>query len=267
MPDEPDVASGYDALIDVDSAAETDDNPDTDATPDTDTTADAPGTEAGVEPSETGSANTDTGESSVGANPWGTSVYQRTFAWPATVELLPEPPGDRVVLAGCGRGDHAGHFLDRTATVVGFDVASAAVARAHDRYTESADTDSTETNSADTDAVDATNADSPDATAADARFVRGSITDPPVADCADTVVAHLVVSHVADARAAFAGLRRVARGDATLVVTTVHPRYLAEKLAVDRYADHQRFLNDWDGTPIPTYYRPVSRLLSAVAET
>lgn len=52
-------------------------------------------------------------------SPWGDGHGQRHCAWPATRAALPPLSGRRVLLAGCGRGDHVEHFLDRGATVAG----------------------------------------------------------------------------------------------------------------------------------------------------
>ncbi|MFB6117957.1 class I SAM-dependent methyltransferase [Halosegnis sp.] len=172
------------------------------------------------------------------ATPWATGVYQQTFTWPATTQLVPDPANDRVLLAGCGRGDTVEWFLERDAAVVGVDISAGALAVARERH--------------------------PSATFHHGRLANAStLLEEPV----DLVVSHLVVSHVPSLAAVFAALREAARLEATLVVTTIHPRYLAEQHDIDRYASPTATTSDWSTVDLPTYYRPTGRLLESVATT
>ena len=62
--------------------------------------------------------------------PWGDSDFQRFFSWPATREVLPELSGKRVLLAGCGRGDHVPWFTEQGADVIGVDASQVALRQA-----------------------------------------------------------------------------------------------------------------------------------------
>ena len=172
-------------------------------------------------------------------NPWGTSPYQRTFAWPAAKQLLPDVEDKHVLLAGCGRGDHAEWFLNRKSTVVGIDIAGDAIEIARDRYGDNA------------------------------TFRQGALTEASellTAD-ADLILSHLVLSHIESWPPVFTALREVAADGATLVVTTVHPQYLAEIGDVQQYAEPAGFTADWGTADLPTYYRPISTAIESIATT
>ncbi|WP_227379794.1 class I SAM-dependent methyltransferase [Haladaptatus halobius] len=172
-------------------------------------------------------------------NPWGTSPYQRTFAWPATTDLLPNIEGTHVLLAGCGRGDHVEWFLNRGADVVGVDIAGKAIATARDRYGDVA------------------------------TFRHGSLTDVSelVEGSVDVILSHLVLSHIESWKPIFAGFREVATDSTILVITTVHPQYLKEFGEVEQYTDTVGFVSNWGSVDLPTYYRPMSLVLNAITTT
>ena len=172
-------------------------------------------------------------------NPWGTSPYQRIFAWPATTRLLPAVEDTRVLLAGCGRGDHVEWFLDRGADVVGVDIAGEALATARDRYGDVA------------------------------TFHRGALTDVPnlLEEPVDLILSHLVLSHVESWEPVFTAFREVATESATLVITTVHPQYLMEFGDIEQYSEPVGFTSDWGPADLPTYYRPMSSVLESIATT
>lgn len=54
-------------------------------------------------------------------SPWGDSHFQQFYSWPVTRPVLPDVSDSRVLLAGCGRGDHVPWFHEQGATVVGVD--------------------------------------------------------------------------------------------------------------------------------------------------
>lgn len=171
-------------------------------------------------------------------SPWGDSHFQRHYAWPALEALLPDVARDRVLLAGCGRGDHVGWFLDRDAAVVGVDVSDRAVAAARERFDD------------------------------EATFRRTDLTDPlDFADGAfDLVVSTLALSHVESWQPVFEEFRRVLAVDGTLAFATVHPRYLREA-ADAAYYEVAEFENPWPGADIPTYYRPIGDAVDAVVSS
>lgn len=174
---------------------------------------------------------------------WGDSHFQRYYAWPASREAVPAVEGDRVLLAGCGRGDHVGHFLDRGATVLGLDVSGRALDTARERF----------------------------ATArADGRvsFRRADLTDALDVDpgAFDLVFSHLVLGHVPEWRPVLAEFRRALGADGTLVATVMHPAYFREHRDVECYHDVEAFTVEVPRTDIPTYYRPAGTMLSALLD-
>jgi len=177
----------------------------------------------------------DEGELGRDESPWGDSHFQQYYSWPATERALPELDGYRVLLAGCGRGDHVDGFRERGATVTGVDASETAVRRARERY------------------------------GGEATFYRADLTerlDFADDDAFDLVVCHLVLSHVAEWRPVFAEFRRVLADGGALVVATIHPRYVRSGADVERYYETGRVTNEWPGVEIPTYYRPMSEVVA-----
>jgi len=43
---------------------------------------------------------------------WGDSYFQEHYSWPAARSVLPDLRDRRVLLAGCGRGDHVPWFRE-----------------------------------------------------------------------------------------------------------------------------------------------------------
>lgn len=171
-------------------------------------------------------------------SPWGDSYFQRHYSWPATEAVLPDVADDRVLLAGCGRGDHIDWFLERGAEVVGVDASETAVRTARDRFGD------------------------------EATFRRADITQPlDFGDCVfDLVFSNLALSHVEEWTATFAEFRRVLSSSGTLAFTTVHPLYLRRD-ADASYYETTEFANSWPGAEIATYYRPMSAIIDAVVSS
>lgn len=175
-------------------------------------------------------------------SPWGDSYFQRHYSWPATEAVLPDVAGDRVLLAGCGRGDHVEWFREREAEIVGIDASATALRAAYRRFGDAS-------------------ADSHPKTT----FAEADITEPlPFEDGAfDLVCSHLVLSHVEDWTPAFEEFRRVLSPGGTLVFTTIHPQYLRSGTDADYY-EVVEFTNRWPGVEIPTYYRPIGAIIDAL---
>jgi SAM-dependent methyltransferase len=173
-------------------------------------------------------------------SPWGDSPYQRYYAWPATVDVLPAVgEGDRVLLAGCGRGDHVPYFVDSGAAVVGVDASERALAAARERHGDAATFHAVDLRGG----VD--------------RFADGTF---------DLVCSHLVLGHLPDWRPVLASFRRVLADDGTLVATTVHPAYLSRRDGVQTYYDRVEMQVQWPTAEIPVYYRPPGEMVAAVAD-
>ena len=174
-------------------------------------------------------------------SPWGDSHFQRHYSWPATRELLPDVDGERVLLAGCGRGDHVEWFLDGGATVVGVDASERALATARERF-------------GDRNAVE---------------FRRGDLTDPLEFESGsfDLVCSHLVLGHLEAWTPVFAEFRRVLADRGTLAFAAIHPQYLRRKEAVTNHYETQKIVVQWPGAEIPTYYRPTSEMVGPLVDT
>jgi len=173
-------------------------------------------------------------------SPWGESPFQRHHSWPATRELLPPLADARVLVAGCGRGDHFRALRERGADVVGVDASARALATAHRRVPS---------------------------------VVRTDLTAPlPFPDDRfDLVLSHLVLSHIPDWRPVLREWRRVLTPAGRLVVGTVHPEYLRDAAAEATDGPvpaHERadLSLSWPGTELPVHYRPTSAALQAVLD-
>lgn len=166
-------------------------------------------------------------------SPWGDSYFQEYYAWPAARSILPDVEGERVLLAGCGRGDHVGWFLDRGATVVGVDASEAALSTARDRFGD------------------------------DAAFRSADLAAPlPFADDGfDLVFSHLVLGHLAEWAPAFREFRRVTAPGGALAFVTIHPEYLRRHDEVETYYGTTRIDVAWPSAVIPTYYRPMGAVV------
>lgn len=174
------------------------------------------------------------------ASPWGDSHFQRHYAWPAARSVLPDVEGCRVLLAGCGRGDHVPWFREHGATVVGVDVSETAIRHARDRFGD------------------------------EAAFHRADLTaslDVADDDTFDLVFSNLVLSHVEAWTAVFEEFARVLRPGGSLVATTIHPHYLRSHDDVEDYYTVSKIANDWPDVEIPTFYRPLNAVISPFLET
>jgi SAM-dependent methyltransferase len=171
-------------------------------------------------------------------SPWGDSYFQRHYSWPATEAVLPDVAESRVLLAGCGRGDHVDWFLERGAEVVGVDASEAAVRIARERFGD------------------------------EATFRVADLTDPLDFgdDAFDLVVSNLVLSHVEEWPPVFAEFHRVLTLAGTLAFATVHPLALRERVDASYY-ETAAFENDWPCVSISTYYRPIRAVLDALLST
>lgn len=173
------------------------------------------------------------------ASPWGDSYFQRHYSWPATQRILPDVADSRVLLAGCGRGDHVPWFRKRGATVVGVDASETAIRHARRRFGD------------------------------EAAFHRADLTAPlDVADtdAFDLVVSNLVMSHVEEWTPVFEEFRRILTPRGDLVVTTIHPRYLRSDADIEDHYAVTKVTNEWPEVEIPTFYRPTSAVVTSFIE-
>lgn len=172
------------------------------------------------------------------ASPWGDSHFQEHYSWPAARELLPDVADRRVLIAGCGRGDHVGWFLDQGATVVGVDASERAVEVARERFGD------------------------------EATFHCADLIDPLEFDDGsfDLVFSHLVLGHVKDWKPVFEEFYRVLNPGGTLAFAAIHPEYLRREHGVANYYGIQEVIVSWPGAEIPTYYRPMEAVFGPIVD-
>lgn len=156
---------------------------------------------------------------------------------PATLSLLPDAAGDRVLDAGCGAGHLAAELADRGASVVGVDVSEAMLAYARERQPSSS-------------------------------FVQADLgTGLPFADRAfDGVVSSLAFHYLREWAPLFRELRRIVRPGGWLVFSVQHPH--ADFVEYDdarNYHERERVSATWKsfGTvvDVPAYRRPLSAMI------
>lgn len=156
---------------------------------------------------------------------------------PATVSLLPDIEGSRVLDAGCGAGHLAEELVDRGATVVGLDVSSEMLAYARER-------------------------------APDADFVRADLgSELPFGDGAfDGIASSLAFHYVGDWGPLFRELRRVLVSGGWVVFSVQHPHADFEEYDDARnYHEVEQVSATWSsfGTEVevPAYRRPLAAML------
>jgi SAM-dependent methyltransferase len=164
---------------------------------------------------------------------------------PATLSLLPDVRGLRVLDAGCGSGIYAEWLLDRQAEVVALDASPKMVAFATER-TGGRATIHVADLSARLDFL------------GDASF--------------DVVVSPLVMEYVRDWRATFAEFHRVLRPGGVLVVSVTHPFSDFTYYNTKRYFEVEPVQATWGGfTPVrvrmPSYRRSLEETLNPFADT
>lgn len=170
------------------------------------------------------------------------AMYER----PATLSLLPDVKGKRVLDGGCGPGLYAEALLERGAEVVAADVTPAMVEIARKRVGG---------NRAEFHVADFAK---PLTFAEDASF--------------DVVVCPLMLDYIEDWDPVFLEFARVLRPGGHLIYSHAHPmsdyKLVQTKHNPEaRYRDRERFSSDWGGfgSPRPrveTYRRPLEQMLN-----
>jgi SAM-dependent methyltransferase len=169
-----------------------------------------------------------------------TKPHNAYYERPATLSLLPELKGKRVLDAGCGPGAYAEWLVDHGAQVVAFDANAKMVKLARERLGDKAH-------------ILQANLEQPLDFLMDGEF--------------DLVVSPLVMDYVRDWNGVFAEFYRVLRSRGCLVFSMEHP-YI-------KYDDHRETSNyfatevveyTWKGfgTPVqvPSYRRPLSEVVN-----
>jgi SAM-dependent methyltransferase len=169
-----------------------------------------------------------------------TKPHNAYYERPATLSLLPDVVGKRVLDAGCGPGVYAEWLADRGAEVVAFDANPKMVELARERLGDKAQ-------------VLEANLDHSLDFLPDSSF--------------DIVISPLVMDYVADWEAVFREFHRVLREGGTLVFSMEHP--------YPKFDDHRETSNyfevelveyEWTGfgkaVRVPSYRRPLSEVVN-----
>lgn len=163
---------------------------------------------------------------------------------PATLSLLPDVEGKRVLDAGCGPGAYSEWLVRKGADVVAFDASPRMLEHARERLGDSVD------------------------------LRLHDITDPLAFledGSFDLVLAALVLDYVEDWAPVFREFRRVLREDGALVFSAGHPAidYFLKK-GVEDYFRVERVEMWWTGFGIrvlmPSYRRPLGSMTEALHE-
>lgn len=100
----------------------------------------------------------------------------------------------------------------------------------------------------------------------EATFHRADLTEPldfVDDDAFDLVVSNLAFSHIEEWHPVLEEFGRILVPDGTLVVTTIHPRYIRSNADIECYCDTEKVMNEWPAVEIPTYYRPMSGVVTS----
>ncbi|MFW5968027.1 MAG: class I SAM-dependent methyltransferase [Persicimonas sp.] len=161
---------------------------------------------------------------------------------PATLGLLADVAGKRVLDAGSGPGVYTEWLVDHGAEVVGVDVSPKMVERARERLGDRARIKQANL------AVDLDRFD-------DARF--------------DLILSSLVLDYVRDVESVFLQFRRLLRSDGHLVFSVLHPLAAQHIFETDNYFATEEVSSEWTGfgTPVevPSYRRPLGAWTGALA--
>lgn len=156
---------------------------------------------------------------------------------PATLSLLPDVEGRRVLDAGCGAGHLTAELSDRGASVVGLDASSKMLGYAIERTPE-------------------------------ADVLRADLgTVLPFAESAfDGVVSSLAFHYVEDWKPLFRDLRRILRPGGWIVFSVQHPHADFEEYDdACNYHEVERVSATWNSfgekVEVPTYRRPLAAVL------
>jgi ubiquinone/menaquinone biosynthesis C-methylase UbiE len=150
----------------------------------------------------------------------GTKAHNAFYERPATLSLIGDVAGKRILDAGCGPGIYTQWLLDKGAQVVAIDANAKMLAYARKR------------------------------TADRARLFLANMEEPLSfidTGSIDGVVSALAITYVRDHRALFAEFNRVLRSGGWLVVSTEHPFFSYGYFKVPNYFATKRVSSVWKG--------------------
>jgi len=173
-----------------------------------------------------------------------TKPHNAYYERPATLSLLPDVAGRRVLDAGCGPGVYSQWLAERGAAVVGVDVSPRMIDHARRRLAERA-----EFHVADL----------------------GRPLDFLQAGSLDIVLAPLCFDYLRDWRGPLREFHRLLRAGGLLIFSMEHPCSKWRASAAGNYLDVEEFSFTWSGfgepVRMPSYRRPLQETLNSLAET
>ena len=173
-----------------------------------------------------------------------TKAHNAYYERPATLALLPDVSGKRVLDAGCGPGVYAAWLLERGAEVIGVDVSPKMVEFARKRLGDRAE------------------------------FRVANLTDRLdfIGDKSiDIVLSSLVLNYILDWSAVFREFARVLRNDGVLVFSVHHPFADFVNTGKDNYFETDLVNITWRGfggdpVDMPTYRRSLGAMLTPLTD-
>lgn len=174
-----------------------------------------------------------------------TKPHNAYYERPATLSLLPDVRGKRVLDAGCGPGLYSQWLLDRGAEVVALDVSPRMLALAKER------------------------------TGGRAELHRADLSAPlDFIDSAsvDVIISPLVMEYVENWQKTFREFHRVLVSGGQLVVSVTHPFFDFTYFKSQAYFDTERVSSVWSGfgqkrVTMPSYRRSLQETLNPFADS
>ena len=166
------------------------------------------------------------------------AYYER----PATMSLLPDIKGKKILDAGCGPGVYAAILIDKGAEVTAVDYSEEMIRLTKERTDNRVK-----------------------AIKANLNFPMDFLKDNEF----DIVISSLVIHYVKDLRSLFSEFNRVLKTGGELIISTHHP-FLDYSLHPDgNYFDTELLTDEWPGYNIEMkfYRRPLSELFNLFGET
>lgn len=172
-----------------------------------------------------------------------TKPHNAYYERPATLSLLPEVGGKRVLDAGCGPGVYAEWLVDKGAEVVALDVSEKMVRLAKKRL------------------------------GAKARVLRADLGQPLdflEDESFDLVLSPLALDYVRDWNAVFTEFFRVLRRGEVFVFSMEHPAFKFDEHREGNYFNTELVGVDWTGfgerVHMPSYRRPLAAVINPLLE-
>ena len=161
--------------------------------------------------------------------------WKKQYEWPAVKSLLPDVAGKDVLDAGCGTGPYSEWLVAQGAAVTGIDLSENLLEVAKERV------------------------------GGQATFYQSDLSEPLdrfEADTFDLVVSQQVLDYVRDWKTPFSEFARLLRPEGTVVFSVAHPLHDFRNADAETYYDIERLEQNWGGTTMYDYRRPVSAVLN-----